>query len=168
MTEIVRRTGPHPLTTAAATIALGLAVGLAIGTTGALVAAAAGALVLAVAASVFARRVSQHPGYLGIEVPAVLILISTLVWRLRDTTSLASQPLDAAGILRLATLGLGGMLGLLAIMRGDVRGLLARLRGSRPLLIYTAYVGVVYPVASRRRSRSSRRSGPRTSSRCSS
>jgi O-antigen ligase len=143
MSDIARRTGPHPVATAAASIVLGAAVGSAIGTTGALIAAASGSLVLAIVATVFARRMSRHPGYLGIEVPAVLILISTLVWRLRDTTSLASQPLDAAGILRLATLGLGGMLGLLAILRGDVRGLVTRLRGSRPLWIYVAYVGVV-------------------------
>src|SRR2546423_1729190 len=143
MGDIARRTGPHPAVTGTATVALGVAVGFAVGTTGSLVAAAAGSLVVAIVASVFARRVSQHPGYLGIEVPAVLILISRLVWRLRDTTSLASQPLDAAGILRLATLGLGGMLGLLAIMRGDVRGMIGRLKGSRPLWIYTAYIGVV-------------------------
>lgn len=144
MSSVPRSVVLHPLSTAAVTMAVGAAIGAAIGVSGSsAVAAAVGLLAAVVLVTFVAKRVAVLPGYLGIEVPALLILVSTLVWRLRDTTSLASQPLDAAGLLRLVTIGLGGLLGILAILRGDVRGLIGRLRGSRPLWIYIAYLGVV-------------------------
>ncbi len=134
----------RPVSTAVATLAVGALVGMAIALAGSnAVAIAFGALAAVLFLVIIGKRVVALPGYLGIEVPALLVLFSTIVWRLRDTTSLASTPLDAAGLLRLAALGIGGLLGIIAILRGDVRGLFGRLRGALPLWLYVLYIGVV-------------------------
>ena len=118
--------------------------GLSIGFAGSnAVAIAFGALASVLFLVIIGKRVVALPGYLGIEVPALLVLFSTIVWRLRDTTSLASTPLDAAGLVRLGALGVGGLLGIIAILRGDLRGLYGRLRGTSSLWLYIAYIGVV-------------------------
>ena len=143
-TRPAQRAGPGIMVTTAAMAVLGATVGLGVAFAGGGVAAAGvGLCAVVVIATFVARRIAARPGYLGIEVPAVLVLVSTLVWRLRDTTSLASQPLDAAGLVRLATLGLGGLLAFIAVTRGDVKSVLSRLRDARALWIYVAYLGVV-------------------------
>ncbi|MBA3631059.1 MAG: hypothetical protein H0W55_15555, partial [Actinobacteria bacterium] len=44
-------------------------------------------------------------GYLSIEVPVLLLLLSKLVFRVRDAEALVDNPVDSAGAFRLACLG---------------------------------------------------------------
>lgn len=81
-------------------------------------------------------------GFLAVEVPMILLLLSTLVWRVRDAEALATNPVDPAGTYRLACVGLAGLLGLFALTaptaRWDVRVL------TLPFGLYCAYVLVVF------------------------
>jgi hypothetical protein len=80
-------------------------------------------------------------GWLTVELPVLLLLISGLVWRGRSTDSLAANPLDSAGILRVACVGLAGLLGTIACL------IPARASGrmtSAPFRLYGAYVLVVF------------------------
>jgi len=85
------------------------------------------------------RRLGTHA--FAVEAPVILLLLSTLVWRIRDAESLATDPLDPAGSLRLACVGLAALLGLFSLTdraRSDVRVL------TLPFGLYCLYVYVVF------------------------
>ncbi len=88
-------------------------------------------------------RVPSRPGILAVEVPVVLLGLSSLVFRIRDTTSLSTNPLDAAGLFRLACIGGAALLCVMALLQSDIKGGLASLRTARPLWLYAAYIVVI-------------------------
>lgn len=95
----------------------------------------------AVLAAVLLRiRIPARPGVLIVEVPTVLLALSSLVFRLRDANSIASNPLDTAGLVRLAFIGTAAMLCLMALMQVNARAGLRTLRKARPLWLYLGYV----------------------------
>jgi O-antigen ligase len=108
-------------------------------------AAAAGVILLAtvLAAVTLKIRVPARPSLFAIEVPVVLLWLSSLVFRIRSTTALAANPLDAAGLFRLGCIGLAGMLCLVALLQTDLHGRFAGLGRARPLWVYGVYVAVV-------------------------
>ena len=101
---------------------------------------AAAAVVAAVGLRI---RVPSRPGILAVEVPVVLLGLSSLVFRIRDTTSLSTNPLDAAGLFRLACIGGAALLCVMALLQSDIKGGLASLRTARPLWLYAAYIVVI-------------------------
>jgi O-antigen ligase len=89
-------------------------------------------------------------GFLSLEVPIVLLLLSGLVWRSRSAESLASNPLDAAGLVRLACVGLAGLLGTLACLAptrspGRVTSLSFRLYAMYVLVVFAGALSSVKP-----------------------
>jgi O-antigen ligase len=80
--------------------------------------------------------------FASVELPAFLILMSELVFRVRDAQSLASNPLDTAGLYRVGCLGLALLLGLLALT-SPVDRTHERL-STRPFRLYCLYVFVVF------------------------
>ena len=97
----------------------------------------------AVAWTFFERRVVT--GYIAIEVPAMLICASTLVFRERDTVALADNPLDPAGFFRVLCVGAALMFGLGSLLTPVDRehSFVGRIT-SRPFRLYVAYVFVVF------------------------
>ena len=88
------------------------------------------------------------PGYWAVEVPVLLLLISTLVFRLRDAQALAANPLDQAAIFRVGCVGSALLLGWIALMLPgrshlDDQGTRERLT-SRPFRLFSLYVLVVF------------------------
>ena len=84
-------------------------------------------------------------GYMAIEVPALLICASTLVFRARDTEALADNPLDPAGFFRVLCVGgalLFGLGSLLTPVDKD-QAFIGRVT-TRPFRLYIAYVFVVF------------------------
>jgi O-antigen ligase len=80
---------------------------------------------------------------LFVEVPVLLLLASSLVWRVRTTDDIAADPLDAAGQIRVGCVGLAGLLALTALVwptRTEERVGPAPL----PFRLYGAYVLVVF------------------------
>jgi hypothetical protein len=134
---------PTVLWTAALTTAGAIAVGTG-GVWGTLaVGVAAIGLATALAATVVARRGLQ--GVLFVEVPVLLLLVSNLVWRVRTTDQIASDPLDAAGLVRVGFMGLAGLLALMALVRpSGVEAATASTRTSLPFRLYVAYMLVVF------------------------
>jgi O-antigen ligase len=129
------------------TAALTTAGAVAVGTGGLLGTLALGVaaigLATAVAAAVVTRRGLR--GVLSVEVPVLLLLVSNLVWRVRTTDEIASDPLDAAGLVRVGFMGLAGLLALMALVRPAPAG--ARTGSGRPSLpfrLYVAYILVVF------------------------
>lgn len=102
----------------AAASALG-AVMVASGRGGVAIAVTSGAVVLFVAPRL-ARAARLPTGYFAIEVPFVLLLLSTLVFRIRDAEALAENPLDSAAQVRLACIGGAALLGWIALLRTPV------------------------------------------------
>jgi O-antigen ligase len=77
-----------------------------------------------------------------VELPALLVLMSELVFRQRDADSLASNPLDPAGLFRVASIGLALLLGLLALTAPSDHA--AERVTTRPFRLYLAYIAVVF------------------------
>ena len=125
--------------------ALGAGVGGAVALGGRFLAAAGAAVLLvAIIAVLLNVRTPARPGAIAIEIPAVLLLVSNLVFRIRETNAIASNPLDAAGIFRTVCLGLGSMLCVAGLLMAQLGGGLLALRRARPLWTYLAYVAVAY------------------------
>jgi O-antigen ligase len=78
----------------------------------------------------------------AVELPALLLLMADLVFRQRDAQSLAGNPLDPAGLFRVACVGLALLLGILALtspIDHKTEGI-----STRPFRLYCAYVAVVF------------------------
>jgi O-antigen ligase len=87
--------------------------------------------------------VSRRAGvaFVAVEGPILLLLASGLVFRTRDADALATNPLDSAGLFRVACIGGALLLGFLALSTP------ARHPGrvtTRPFRLYGAYVAVVF------------------------
>jgi O-antigen ligase len=80
--------------------------------------------------------------FIAIELPALLILMAELVFRQRDADSLASNPLDPAGLYRVACIGLALLFGCLALT-SPTRRAEGRIT-TRPFRLYCGYVIVVF------------------------
>jgi O-antigen ligase len=104
-------------------------------------AVAAGALVTVLGGVFLARRVGW--GALALEVPVLLLLLSTLVFRQRSATDLAGEPLDTAAQFRVAAVAVAGILGLFALLWGQVAGAGTRVT-TLPFRLYAVYVLVVF------------------------
>ena len=84
-------------------------------------------------------------GYLAIEIPTLLLALSTLVLRQRDTEALADNPLDPAGFFRVVCVGAALMLGLASLLTPVAKEhAFAGRTTTRPFRIYMAYVFVVF------------------------
>jgi O-antigen ligase len=81
-------------------------------------------------------------GYLAVEVPLVLLLLSTLVFRLRDAETLAADPLDSAAFFRVGCVAAALLLSILALCYND-RTVGEPVR-SRPFRLYGFYAAVVF------------------------
>ncbi|SRR6266545_1972709 len=78
----------------------------------------------------------------GIEVPLVLLLSSTTVWRIRSSMDLADNPLDTAGTVRIGQILLATLLALLALLLPRAQTLRTPL--PTPWWLYAAYILVVF------------------------
>jgi O-antigen ligase len=81
-------------------------------------------------------------GYLAVELPLVLLLLSTLVFRLRDTEALAANPLDSAAFFRVGCVAAALLLSILALCYNDWEA--PEPVRSRPFRLYGFYVVVVF------------------------
>jgi O-antigen ligase len=75
----------------------------------------------------------------AVEVPLLLLLLSTFTWRARTANDLAAAPLDGAGSVRVGLLALGGLFGLAAVL--SVRA--GRSSLPIPWRLYGGYMAVV-------------------------
>jgi O-antigen ligase len=87
-------------------------------------------------------RVRPKAGFEAVELPVFLILLTELVFRARDAESLASNPLDTAGLFRVACLGGALLLAALALT-SPIRHGRDRVT-TRPFRLYCLYVLVVF------------------------
>ena len=88
------------------------------------------------------RRVG--PGALAIELPILLLVASTLVWRQRAATALAANPLDSAAQFRVLFVGLALILGIAALTSPPRPEATFRARLTTfPFRTYLCYLGVV-------------------------
>lgn len=85
----------------------------------------------------------HHHGYLAVELPVLLLLLSTLVLRVRGSDELASNPLDLAGMFRAGCAGMALLLGGAALLFGKKRAGIDS-RTSRPFRLYALYTLVVF------------------------
>jgi O-antigen ligase len=84
------------------------------------------------------------PAALNVEVPLVLLLASTLVWRTRGATALATNPLDSAAQLRIAMVAAAALLGFFAFFSPPRPEATPRERlTTLPFRLYLAYLAVV-------------------------
>jgi hypothetical protein len=88
------------------------------------------------------RAVGLPVGYFSIEVPLVLLLLSTLVFRTREAEALANNPLDSAALYRLACLGGAALLAWLTVLRRPIA--LERVPIPTAIVVYGVYVAVVF------------------------
>ena len=79
--------------------------------------------------------------YLAIEAPVILLLLSTLVFRVRDTTAIAQNPLDAAAGYRVLCVTAALVLAWIALLQ-PARA--QRARVPFEFKLYVVYVGVVF------------------------
>jgi O-antigen ligase len=86
-------------------------------------------LVPAAPARMTSRRVN-----LAVEVPVLAVLVSGLVFRVRANEQITENPLDTAGLFRVAFLGLALLLAAVAFMNGRHAAI-----PSRPIRLYTLY-----------------------------
>jgi O-antigen ligase len=100
---------------------------------------ATGILVTVFGGVILWRRVGW--GALALEVPVLLLLLSTLVFRQRTATDLAGQPLDLAAQIRVAEVAIAGILGFFALLWGQMAG--GRVT-TLPFRLYGLYVLVVF------------------------
>jgi O-antigen ligase len=92
--------------------------------------------------AVLGRRV--RPGFIAVEVPVLLLLLSTLVFRERSADELAYNPLDAAAQFRVLCVALALVLGAVALIsRPHATPSNGRLT-SLPIRLYFLYVFVVF------------------------
>jgi O-antigen ligase len=120
---------------------MGRAVGVG-GTPQVIALAVAGGILLSVLGAVFlVRRVGW--GALALEVPVLLLLLSTLVFRQRSATDLAGDPLDLAAQVRVAAVAVAGILGLFALLWGQKAGAGQRVT-TLPLRLFAIYVVIVF------------------------
>lgn len=89
----------------------------------------------------FRGRVREH--FLAVEAPVLLLLASQLVFRIRDAEALAEDPLDTAGLFRVACVGAALGLGFLAATSPQRRVVAERLT-TRPFRLYLLYIAVVF------------------------
>lgn len=88
----------------------------------------------------------SRPGYLAVEVPVLLVLLSTLTLRYsfaggpQSTAELTENPFDIFSLFQLACTGLAAALGLLALTARTGPGEKVT---SRPVRLYAIYAGVV-------------------------
>ena len=85
-----------------------------------------------------------RPGFIAVEVPVLLLLFSTLVFRGRSADELAYNPLDAAAQFRVLCVALAMILALVALIS---RPLALPSNGrltSRPIRLYILYIVVVF------------------------
>jgi O-antigen ligase len=80
--------------------------------------------------------------FAAVELPALLILLSDVVLRQRDAQSLASNPLDTAGLYRVGCLGLAALLATMALTSPRSEG--KERITTRPFRLYCLYVCVVF------------------------
>lgn len=80
--------------------------------------------------------------YLVVEAPIVLLLVSTLVFRVRDTAALSQNPLDAAAAYRVLCVAAALLLAWTAILDPSRARNSARL--PFPFRLFFVYVGVVF------------------------
>ena len=117
--------------------------GLAVAQGGKALAIAGAIAGTAVLAAVALRiRIPSQPGVLIVEVPTVLLALSSLVFRMRDTNSISSNPLDGAGLFRLGCLGIATLLCVMALLQTDLAGGMRSLRKARPVWTYVGYIAV--------------------------
>jgi hypothetical protein len=83
------------------------------------------------------------PGFIHVELPVILLLVSQLVFRVRDAETLAVNPLDLAGSYRVMAVGLALALGLLALTQ-PVNQLGTGRVTTRPFRLYALYSLVVF------------------------
>ncbi|MGH2530231.1 MAG: O-antigen ligase family protein [Actinomycetota bacterium] len=79
-------------------------------------------------------RTMSRSGYLAVEVPVLALLASGLVFRLRGTEEILDNPLDTAGLFRVAFLGLALFLAAVGFINGRQSGI-----RSRPFRLYALY-----------------------------
>jgi O-antigen ligase len=85
-----------------------------------------------------------RPGFIAVEAPVFLLLVSTLVFRGRSADELAYNPLDAAAQFRVLCVALALMLGAMALIsRPHAAPSNGRLT-SLPIRLYFLYVFVVF------------------------
>jgi O-antigen ligase len=88
------------------------------------------------------RRIG--PGAIAIEIPLLLLLASTLVWRERSAGALAANPLDSAGLVRVGCISIAMLLGGLALMSPARPEATPRHRlTTLPFRLYLCYIAVV-------------------------
>jgi O-antigen ligase len=104
--------------------------------------AAALGLVVSLGSVVASRRGLR--AVLFVEVPVLLLLASSLVWRVRTTDAIAADPLDAAGQIRVGCVGLAGLLALIALVWPAGQARPRPGRPSLPFRLYAVYVLVVF------------------------
>jgi O-antigen ligase len=84
------------------------------------------------------------PGVFAIEVPILLMLVSTLVWRQRTATQLSDNPLDSAAQVRVICVSLALLLGAFALLSAPKEQATPRQRlTTGPFRVYLVYIGVV-------------------------
>jgi O-Antigen ligase len=91
---------------------------------------------------VLGRRIRR--GFIAVEVPVLLLLVSTLVFRGRSADELAYNPLDAAAQFRVLCVMLALMLGVLALISRPYAAPSNGRLTSLPIRLYCFYVFVVF------------------------
>lgn len=132
---------PHYMWAIALIVGPLLAIAIAAGGAARLAAGTGICLVLVAGLSSASRVVRD--GVFSLEVPALLLVLSTLVFRVRDADTLAANPLDSAGAVRVALVGLAFLLGAHALLLSERKADAPRQLTSRPFRIYLAYMAVV-------------------------
>ena len=142
MTSITRPVANAPLVFAAGALASVVGAGLVVAGQGLLAIAVASLPVALFVVPRLARPVALPVGYFAIEVPFLLLLLSTLVFRIRDAEALAENPLDSAAQVRLACVGGAALLGWLALLRTPL--VQERVPMPTAVFLFGAYVAVVF------------------------
>jgi O-Antigen ligase len=88
---------------------------------------------------VAAAPAMDRSAYLFVEIPVLALLVSGLVFRLRGTEEIADNPLDAAGLFRVALLGLAAFLAAVGFVNGTRPGI-----RSRPFRLYALYAASTF------------------------
>ncbi|MGH2778536.1 MAG: O-antigen ligase family protein, partial [Actinomycetota bacterium] len=127
----------------------GVGAGVAVSLEGPLAGGVASITVLFAAAAIVIHGLERtRPGYVAIEVPVLLILLSTLTLRYsfaggpQTATELTENPFDVFSLFRLACTGLAAALGLLALSAPHAKA--AERLTTRPVRYYSAYALVAF------------------------
>lgn len=94
------------------------------------------------ARAVLGRRL--RPGFIAVEAPVLLLLLSTLVFRGRSANELAYNPLDSAAQFRVLCVALALMLGAVALISEPHAAPSNGRLTSLPIRLYFLYVFVVF------------------------